>query len=277
MTLSSTLTTSTYPLAADRDSIRYGLLGPLRVIGGPGDSTIGARKIQILLCVLLIRSGQVVSIEQLTAELWGENAPRRSTAALQVYVSQLRKFLHRPESPQNPIVTRLPGYVLTTASADQVDVYVFKNLVRRGRQAARNNSHAEAVALFEEGLALWRGPALMGLRDSKAISVFATWLDEFYLECVEAMVESNLALGRHRDLIGSLQALTSEHPLREAFYRQLMLALYRSERQADALRVYQNARTLLSDELGLEPCRGLRDLQQAILSADDRLEFRPAA
>ncbi|MEV0431320.1 AfsR/SARP family transcriptional regulator [Micromonospora sp. NPDC049836] len=276
MTLSSTLATSAYRPVVDASAIRYGLLGPLRVFGGAGDTTIGARKIQILLCVLLIRSGQVVSIDQLTAELWGDNAPRRSTAALQVYVSQLRKFLHRPEDAQNPIVTRLPGYVLNTG-ADQVDVHVFQNLVRQGRQAARDHDHEAAVALFEEGLALWRGPALMGLRDSPAVSVFATWLDEFYLECVEAMVESNLALGRHRDLIGTLQALTAEHPLREAFYRQLMLALYRSERQADALRVYQNARAVLSDELGLEPCRGLRDLQAAILSADDRLDFRPAA
>jgi SARP family transcriptional regulator, regulator of embCAB operon len=254
---------------------RYGLLGSLRVLGGAGGSTIGARKIQTLLCVLLIRSGQVVSIEQLTAELWGDCAPRRSTAALQVYVSQLRKFLCQ-EGVANPIVTRLPGYVLNLGP-DRIDVHVFQDLVRDGRHAARSGRHEEAVALFEEGLSMWRGPALMGLRDSPIVSVFATWLDEFYLECVESMIESSLALGRHRDLIGTLQAMTAQHPLREAFYRQLMLALYRSERQADALRVYQNARALLSDELGLEPCRGLRDLQEAILSADDRLDYRPAA
>jgi DNA-binding SARP family transcriptional activator len=276
MSLSPSLTVPIHTGEVPEGSLRYELLGPLRILGGSAGTTIGAHKIQILLCVLLIRSGQVVSIDQLAAQIWGDNAPRRSTAALQVYVSQLRKFLHREGQPDSPISTRPPGYVLSPGN-DPVDVQIFQDYARQGREAARENRHREAVVLFESALSLWRGPALMGLRDSPAIGVFATWLDELYLSCAELLVDSNLALGRHRDLIGSLHVLTSEHPLRESFYRQLMLALYRSERQADALMVYQNARAVLSDELGLEPCQGLRDLQHAILTGDAALSLFPAA
>ncbi len=276
MSLTSNLAAAGNAASDDLGAVRYGLLGPLRVFGAHGASIIGARKIQSLLSLLLIRHGQVVSVEQITDELWGEQVPRRSTAAIQVYVSQLRKFLHRDDDAHSPVVTRLPGYLLD-ARPEEIDVLVFRNLVRAGRGAARTGDHERAVGFLEQGLELWRGPALDGLRGSPAAGAFATWLDESYLECVEAMVESSLALGRHRDLIGTLQALTAEHPLRETFYRQLMLALYRAERQADALRVYQNVRTVLTGELGLEPGRNLRELHSAILSADAGLDHRPAA
>src|SRR6185503_18952705 len=124
---------------------------------------------------------------------------------------------------------------------------------------------------------LWRGPALGDLRAGPIVEGFVTWLAEARLECLEMLADSHLELGRHRELVGRLYSLTAEHPLREAFYRQLMLALYRSERQADALKVYQMARKTLNEELGLEPCRSVQDLQRAILTADDQLDLYAAA
>jgi DNA-binding SARP family transcriptional activator len=251
-------------------------LGPLRARGCTSDSAINARKIQLVLAILLIKHDQVVTIDQLSAEIWGDHAPRRATAALQVYISQLRKFLGRASGLESPIVTRPPGYVLTVGP-DELDLYIFQSLVRQGREHARAQRHEEAAASLESALGLWRGPVLSSLRDSPAVNAFAAWLEEARLECAEMLVESTLALGRHRDLIGFLYGLTAENPLREVFHRQLMLALYRAERQADALKAYRQARETLNTELGLEPCRALRELHRAILLADDRLEFQAAA
>lgn len=137
--------------------------------------------------------------------------------------------------------------------------------VRRGR-------YEEAAAAFEEALRLWRGPALSELRGGPIIRGFVTWLEEARLECTELLAEANLALGRHRESVGFLYDLTQHHPLREVFSRQLMLALYRSDRRADALKVYRSVRESLHDELGLEPCRALSDLHRAILQSDAHLE-----
>lgn len=254
------------------NTVRYEILGPLRVVDESGSSFISARKIEILLAVLLIRSGQVVTADQLMAELWGTQFPRRATAALHVYISQLRKFLCRPGRPGSPIITRPAGYLLQMGS-DELDVDLFRQLVATGRASARKGHHAEASDFLERALALWRGPVLDDPCAGPIIEGYATWLTEMRIECVEMLVDSQLEMGWHREIVGRLYSLIAEYPLREAFYRQLMLALYRSERQADALNVYQSARKMLNDELGLEPCRVLRDLQQAILMADDQLDL----
>jgi DNA-binding SARP family transcriptional activator len=252
--------------------LRYEILGPLRVIDSAGVSFISAPKIEILLAVLLIRSDQVVAISQLMGEIWGEKPPRRATTSLHVYVSQLRKFLARPGRADSPIVTRPPGYMLRRGG-DELDVEVFQRLIDQGRSFARAGRHEDASRSFESALGLWRGPALSDLRESPVVNGFVTWLEEARLECTEMLIESDLILGRHRENVVRLSALTAEHPLRETFYRQLMLALYRSERQADALRVYQTARQTLDDELGLEPCRALRDLHRAILLGGSGLDL----
>jgi SARP family transcriptional regulator, regulator of embCAB operon len=251
--------------------MRYEILGPLRVVDEDGSAFISARKIEILLAVLLIRADQVVTADQLMVEIWGDRLPRRATACLQVYISQLRKFLSRPSRPGSPIVTRPPGYLLRVGS-DEFDLSSFLGLVTAGRTNARASRHQEASDCFERALALWRGPVLDDLRIGPIVEGFVTWLDEMRMGCTEMLVDSQLELGRHRELVGGLYALSVEHPLRETFYRQLMLALYRSERKADALNVYQTARKMLNDELGLEPCRMLQDLQRAILIADDQLD-----
>ncbi|MEU5839544.1 AfsR/SARP family transcriptional regulator [Streptomyces diacarni] len=251
--------------------MRYELLGTLRVAEGDEVRTLGARKIETVLAVLLIRADQVVTFEQIMTEVWGDDLPRRATAGLHVYISQLRKFLSRPGHRENPVVTRTSGYTLRTDD-DELDFRVFLDKVKQGRARVREEQHEEAVECFEEALRLWRGPVLGDLQNGPIADGFAAWLEETRLESVEVLGETQLQLGRHRELVGWLYSLTTEHPLRETFYRQLMLALYRSERQADALRVYQTARARLNEELGLEPCRALQSLHQSILTADARLD-----
>ncbi|MBB5937025.1 AfsR/SARP family transcriptional regulator [Streptomyces zagrosensis] len=254
--------------------MRYELLGLIRVVGPEDTSYITAHKAEVLLATLLARAGQVVSADQLINELWGDRTPRRAHAALHVYVSQLRKFLRDAGGGQS-IVTRPLGYLLRLGS-DELDSLDFQRLMDDGRQQVRLGRHEQALERFESALALWRGPAFDDARDGPIVNTCATWLEETRLQCLELLIEEYLTLGRHRDIVGQLYALISDHPLRETFYRHLMLALYRSERQAEALMVYRAACGRLSEELGLAPCRPLRDLHQAILSGDDQFSERPS-
>ncbi|WP_416972974.1 AfsR/SARP family transcriptional regulator [Streptomyces sp. 4F14] len=261
--------------------MRYEILGPLRIVDGNKYATINARKVEIVLSVLLIRADQVVSLEQLMLEVWGEDLPRRATAGLHVYISQLRKLLRARCSGDSHVETRAPGYVLRKGH-DEIDAHLFPQLVDTGRSLLREKRLDRAAEQFEAALDLWRGPALGHGGSGPAangpiIDGFSTWLAEVRLECQEMLAECRLQLGRHREAVGTLYALIAENPMRESFYRQLMLALYRSERQADALKVYQSVRKTLNDEMGLEPGRPLQDLQRAILAGDRRLMALPAA
>jgi SARP family transcriptional regulator, regulator of embCAB operon len=233
---------------------------------------VTAPKMEVVLAVLLIRADQVVSVEQLITEMWGGTRPKRATAALYVYVSQLRKLVTGRTGAAGPIITRAPGYVLRTGS-DELDLHVFQRLVREGRESMRRDQYEPASRAFESALTLWRGSPLSELREGPIINGFAMWLDEVRLECHEMLVETNLRLGRHREMVSLLHELIREHPLHEAFYRQLMLALYRSERRADALAVYQSARSTLNRELGLEPGRQLGEMQRSILAASEVLDI----
>ena len=262
--------------SADGDApLRYQVLGPLRVLGAPGPS-INAYKVKVLLGILLTRAGHVVSLDQLIMNIWGDEPPQRATAAVHVYISQLRRYLRRRDSSRSPIITRSPGYLMDVSPAD-LDLHMFQDLVRRGRTHAMSGQHHEAADHFQLALTLWTGRPFEGLTDNPAIGAFATWMEEIRLECAESLVDCSLALGRHRQMIGLLRNLVAEHPLRETFHRQLMLALYRSERQADALKAYAAARRVIQGELGLEPCRTLQSLHRAILSADNDLYIFHAA
>jgi len=252
--------------------MRYEILGPLRVVDERGESSISARKIEMLLAVLVVRANRAVTHDQLITEIWGEDPPRRVTAGLHVYVSHLRKFLSRPGRTGNPIVTCTPGYMLRLGD-DELDAEVFLRLVREGRECVAQGRDDRACEFLEESLALWRGPVLADMQCGALLDGFVTWLTETRLECAELLVDAQLRLGRHREIIGRLYSLVAENPLRESFRRQLMLALYRSERTADALKVYQSARRALNDELGLDPCRSLQDLQRQILAADRQLDL----
>jgi len=204
--------------------VRYEILGPLRIVDSTGPAFITAPKIELLMAVLLIRANRPTSIDQLVTEIWLDTPPRRANAGLHVYVSQLRKFLDRPGESTSTIVTRPAGYVLDLG-ADELDLSVFLDLVERGRESAKAGYIDVAVAHFEQALGLWRGDALGDFPNRPIVGGFLGWLGEKRLECAELAVEGQLHLGRHREMIARLCSLTGEYPYREAFYRQLMLAL----------------------------------------------------
>jgi SARP family transcriptional regulator, regulator of embCAB operon len=264
------LVTTKHTLAAIRylggeNQLKYQILGPLRLVVDNAVHSISAPKIETLLSVLLIRSNQVVSTSQLIAEVWDERPPRRATAAVHVYISNLRKLLSGNSCESgSPIVTRTPGYLLRLES-DELDLVVFQRLVRQGRRYLAENRFDEAVRTFDEALALWRGP-IPQASNGPVMTAFFVGAEEARLECVELRVEANLQLGRHRAAVSDLYGLVNEHPLHEVFYGQLMRALYQSRRRADALDVYRQLRELLRRELGLEPGQALRELQRAVLT-----------
>ncbi len=254
--------------------MRYEILGPLCIIDRGRRTSVGSRKVQTLLSTLLARADQLVTREQLITEIWGEHPPRRASAGLHVYVSQLRKALADgdPDGPPGgPVVTRASGYVLDVGDSE-IDAQQFTRLAEQGRQQLREHRPEAARGTLRAALDLWRGPILDNLSPGPILDGYLTALAETRLECQELLVEAMLQLYRHRELIAPLQGLIATYPLREAFYRQLMLALYRSERAGDALQVFQVARRVLRDELGLEPCWALQDLQRAILAADRVLD-----
>ncbi|MGP3969016.1 AfsR/SARP family transcriptional regulator [Streptomyces sp. 6N223] len=152
-------------------------------------------------------------------------------------------------------------------ASSECDVDIFERLVTEGRKRVRCGEHAEASACFEQALNLWRGPALANVQPGPIVAGFLKRLDELRIECTEMSVEVQLELGRHQEIVGRLRSLVAEFPLRETFYRQLMLALYRSDRKTDALGIYEYARRVLDRELGLEPGRKLRELRHTVLAS----------
>ena len=245
--------------------MRYGLLGPLEARDGARTVPLGGGKPRALLALLALHAGEVVSADRAIDELWGEQPPPTAAKALQVHVRALRRALG-----DHAIVTRSPGYVLA-AAADDVDAHRFERLAAAGRAAlAAGDAHGAAAAL-QDALALWRGPALSDLAYEPFALAAAQRLDDLRLDAAEDHAEALLACGRHADALPALEAVVAAHPLRERARRLLMLALYRAGRQADALASFQAARAALVDELGIEPSRELRDLQQAILEQDPAL------
>jgi DNA-binding SARP family transcriptional activator len=251
--------------------MRYEVLGPIRLSGEGHSARINARKIGTLLIILLSNADRVVSTEHIITEIWGERIPRRAVAGVHVYISQLRKTLALVGGPRTRIHTRPPGYLLELAD-DEIDALSFLGGAEAGRAMLREGSYKEVAQSLDAALASWRGPLDWGTGCGPNVEAFATLLAETRLEVTEMLVDAKLELGYARELVGRLQSLVAENPLREAFYRQLMLALYRSDRRADSLRVYQAARRTLLDELGLEPCRSLQRLHREILTGDRVLD-----
>src|ERR671936_1474261 len=241
--------------------MEFRILGPLEVLEDGHQVPLGGSKQRALLASLLLHANEVVSRDRLIDELWGASPPDTAPTALQVYVSQLRKALGR-----HLILTKPPGY-LVRVSDDELDLQRFERLVAR----ARAEEPAQAARLLREGLALWRGAPLAELGDSFAPAERAR-LEEQRLAALEQWIEAELALGRHAERVPELEGLVREHALRERVRGQLMLALYRCGRQADALAVYGQGRRLLQEELGLEPGEDLRRLERAILNHDPSLD-----
>jgi DNA-binding SARP family transcriptional activator/DNA-binding beta-propeller fold protein YncE len=240
----------------------FRILGPLEVVADGQVLAIGSRQPRALLTALLLDANHVVSRDRLIEALWGDEPPERATNALQVYVSQLRKALGAAL-----IVTQSRGYVVHVA-AGELDLERFESLVAESRRS----EPAAAARLLREALSLWRGEPLADLADVPYAEGDRLRLEELRLGAVEARVEADLALGRHAGLVPELESLVRRQPLRERLRGQLMLALYRCGRQADALEVYRSGRRLLNEELGLEPDDGLQRLERAILNHDPSLE-----
>jgi DNA-binding SARP family transcriptional activator/DNA-binding beta-propeller fold protein YncE len=233
---------------------------------------LGSPKQRALLAILLLHANQPIPRDRLIEELWGDDAPATANAALNGYLSKLRRTLGH-----GVLATERAGYVLRVPRG-QLDALRFESLLAGGRRLLRGGDAAQAADTLGEALALWRGPALADCAYERFAQQEIARLDELRLAALEERIEADLALGRHGELAGELEALVFAHPLRERFRAQLMLALYRSGRQAEALMVYRDARRALVDELGIEPGRSLRELEQAILRHDPSLELaRPAS
>ena len=246
------------------------ILGPLEAIDGGRQLPLGGTKQRSLLALLLLHANQVVSRDRLIDELWSGAASRDGTKSLSVAVARLRKAL-APED--GLLVTRPPGYELRLGPG-QLDLHRFEQLVA---EASASAEPATAAGKLRDALALWRGPPLSDLAYQSFCQAEIARLDELRLLALEDRLRADLELGRHAELVGELESLVAEHPLRERLRELLMVALYRAGRQAEALETYSAARAALTEELGIEPSRELQELQQAILRHEPTLDLRPVA
>ena len=246
-------------------ALDFRLLGPLEVWRGDERLELGAPKQRAVLALLLLHRGEVVSTDRLVDGLWGEQPPQAAAKSLQVYVSGLRKALG-----EGVVETRGRAYVLVPGDS-HTDAERFEGLLDEGRRSLSEGEAAGAARSLREALGLWRGPALADLAYEDFAQDEIGRLEELRLAALEERIDADLALGRHADLVAELTGLVGEHPLRERLRSQLMLALYRSGRQAEALEAYQAGRRALLDERGLEPGPALRELEAAILRQDPAL------
>src|SRR2546421_9598153 len=242
----------------------FRILGPLEVADGEEVLPLTGQKQRALLALLLLNPNRVVSTDRIMDALWGEQVPRTAATSLQNFVSQLRKLLG-----SDVLVTKPPGYQLRVA-ADQLDLEKFVHLV----EESRGEPAAERTTTLRRALALWRGPPLADLGFEAFAQSEIARLEELRLAALEDQVDAELEGGGHSALVGELEAYADEHPLRERLRSQLMLALYRSGRQAEALQIYHDTRRVLVDELGIEPSPTLQQLHGAILRQDPRLQHR---
>jgi DNA-binding SARP family transcriptional activator len=247
--------------------MEFRILGPLEVVEQGRALPLGGARQRTLLALLLTRANEIVSADRLIDELWGAQPPRTAANALQYHVSQLRKAL----APHEAIVTQEPGYVIRIGP-DELDLLRFEALVEEAQQAAPEL----AAQRLREALDLWRGPALADLANESFAQTEIPRLEELRLGALERRFEADLALGRYTEIVGEVQKLVREHPLRERLRAVLMQALYGSDRQAEALEIYRETRQLLVDELGIEPSPALQELEQAVLRQDPALTSHEA-
>jgi len=252
--------------------VEYRILGPLEVLDDGRERKLGSGKERALLAILLLNANQVVSADRLIDDLWAGEPPATVAKSLQVYVWRLRKALGAPER----LRSRARGYVLDVAP-EELDLDRFSRLVEEGRRALGAAEPERAEQQLREALALWRGPPLADFGFATFAQGEIVRLEEMKVEALEQRIQADLALGRHEALIGELQSLVRAHPLRERLRAHLMIALYRADRQAEALEAYQRARRELTEELGIEPSKSLRDLHQAILNQDLALDIEAQA
>ncbi len=254
----------------------FKVLGTTEVLDDDGGVVaMGGAQRRALVATLVLRANQPCAIDWLTTCLWGEDAPGQSSA-LHPAVSRLRRILEpaREAGAEPQVLTSVPGGYLLRASADDVDAAVFERLLSEAEQAI---DAADALATLDRALALWQGPAYADIADRPFAQGEAVRLEGRRLDALELRLERLLELGRAAEVVSEAEALVAEHPLRERFWALRMLGLYRTGRQADALRAFGDLRRILVDELGIEPGRELRDLEVAILRQDPALDPTPSA
>jgi WD40 repeat protein/DNA-binding SARP family transcriptional activator len=259
--------------------MRFQVLGPLEVEADDGPVVLGGPKERLLLALLLTRPNQVVPVEALIQGLWGEHPPLTAAKTLQSHVKRLRRALEPGRArgvAGEVLVTHQPGYLLRVAPG-ALDATRFEELTAKARRALSDGQADAAASLLREALGLWRGQAFEEFPDADVAVAEADRLAELRRAAVEDRIEADLRLGRHRELVAELDGLVREQPLRERLWAQLLLALYRSGRQADALLAYQRARSVLVEELGIDPGAELRRLHAAVLAQDPALDSPPTA
>lgn len=260
------------PVRASAGTLDLCVLGPLEIRLDGRSVAVTASKERALLSLLVANHGRTLPVGQLAEDLWEGSPPESASAALRVHVSRLRRTL-AASGIEGILVTRPPGYLLDVPP-DAVDTHRFEAHVAEARAAQDDGRPAEAVKAFRAALALWRGPALVEVAASTFATAEAIRLEQSRLTALEDCLAAELACGRHREVTGELEALVHEHVLRERLWELHLLALHRSGRQPDALRAFQDLRSRLGEELGLDPSPRLLELERAIVAHDPTLDWR---
>jgi DNA-binding SARP family transcriptional activator len=251
--------------------MKFAVLGSIEVTGGAGPLELGGVKQRAILGYLLLHTNKVVPTSRILKAMWDDNPPATARKMVQNAVSGIRRVLIGQGGELPALRTHPPGYQLRVHTED-VDLHRFRTLAREGRQAIAEDDPARGAELLRGALSFWRGRALADLVEAGYRWSELAALEDERLSTLEDRLEAELTCGRHREITPELEVLTATEPLRERLSQQFMLALYRSGRQADALRVYRRTRDALIDTVGLEPGRALQELQQRILDHDAAIQ-----
>ncbi|MFI9273552.1 BTAD domain-containing putative transcriptional regulator [Kitasatospora sp. NPDC052896] len=245
--------------------MRFNVLGPLEVLDAGKPCTPSALKVRWTLAILLMNANRVVDLGVIIEEIWGDSPPRTAVTTAQTYIYQLRKL--RRSQGRDVILTKAPGYVMLL-SEDELDAQEFERLHGEGARLLADGHPEAAADRLRQALGLWRGAALADIPVGGALAGHVAVLEEMRLRALEHRILADQQLGRHGELVPELLALTHQHPFKEWFYEQLMLALDATGRRSEALQVYRSLYRKLDEDLGIAPSRRLWELHSALLSAD---------
>ena len=265
--------------ARERTRMEFRILGPLNVSVRGINGTPSAPKLRKVLTLLLVHADEMVPVASILKELWDDEPPQSGLTTLQTYILHLRKLLASlaqcpsDEIARDVLVTGTGGYTFRMGAA-QLDLYDFQTHLMEGRKARGAGQDAHAVHHLRSALALWRGPALVDVPTGRLLESKRRELEEWRLVALECLIEAELRLGMHRDVVAKLARLTVENPLHEGLHRQYMLALHLGGRRAQALEAFRRLRDTLVKELGLEPAPHLQSLQRAILTGEADVNAR---